>query len=75
MRISHWVMEKQKTWIGISAEVMDKTEGIVNEGGDAKWSALYPYQPMAVKNAYPLPLISTLIDKLKGAKFFSKMDV
>ena len=28
-----------------------------------------------VKNTYPLPLISTLIDKLKGAKYFSKMDV
>ena len=28
-----------------------------------------------IKNAYPLPLISTLIDKLKGAKYFSKMDI
>ena len=28
-----------------------------------------------VKHAYPLPLISTLIDKLKGAKYFSKMDI
>ena len=28
-----------------------------------------------VKNTYLLPLISTLIDKLKGAKYFSKMDV
>ena len=28
-----------------------------------------------VKNAYLLPLISTLIYKLKGAQFFSKMDV
>ena len=28
-----------------------------------------------VKNAYPLPLIFTLIDKLKGAKYFSKMDI
>ena len=28
-----------------------------------------------VKNAYPLPLISDLMDKLKGAKYFSKMDV
>ena len=28
-----------------------------------------------VRNAYPLPLISTLIDKLKGAKYFSKMDI
>ena len=27
------------------------------------------------KNAYPLPLITTLIDKLKGAKYFSKMDM
>ena len=28
-----------------------------------------------VKNAYPLPLISTLINKLKGAKYFSKMNI
>ena len=28
-----------------------------------------------VKNACPLPLILTLIDKLKGAKYFSKMDI
>ena len=28
-----------------------------------------------VKNAYPLPLITTLIDKLKEAKYFSKMDI
>ena len=28
-----------------------------------------------VKNMYPFPLISTLIDKLKGAKYFSKMDI
>ena len=28
-----------------------------------------------VKNTYPLLLISTLIDKLKGAKYFSKMDI
>ena len=28
-----------------------------------------------IRNAYPLPLISTLIDKLKGSKYFSKMDV
>ena len=28
-----------------------------------------------VNNVYPLPLISTLINKLKGAKYFSKMDI
>ena len=30
---------------------------------------------MTVKNRYPLPLIRELIDKLKGAKWFSKLDV
>ncbi|KIN98762.1 hypothetical protein M404DRAFT_31083 [Pisolithus tinctorius Marx 270] len=28
-----------------------------------------------VKNAYPLPLISQLVDKLKGCKLFTKMDL
>jgi hypothetical protein len=28
-----------------------------------------------VKNSYPLPLISKIIDKLKGAKYFTKLDV
>ena len=30
---------------------------------------------MTIKNRYPLPLISELIDKLSHAKVFSKMDV
>jgi hypothetical protein len=28
-----------------------------------------------VKNSYPLPLISEIMDKLKGAKYFAKLDV
>jgi hypothetical protein len=28
-----------------------------------------------IKNQYPLPLIGELIDKLKGAKIFTKLDV
>ena len=28
-----------------------------------------------IKNTYPLPLISTLINRLKGAKYFSKIDI
>lgn len=28
-----------------------------------------------IKNVYPLPLISDLFDKLKGAKYFTKLDV
>ena len=30
---------------------------------------------MTIKNQYPLPLISKLIDQLTVAKYFSKMDV
>ncbi len=30
---------------------------------------------MTIKNCYPLPLISELMDKLRGAKYFSKLDV
>ena len=30
---------------------------------------------VTVKNAYPLPLISDVIGKLRGARWFSKMDV
>ena len=28
-----------------------------------------------VKNTYPLPCITELLDKLKGAKYFTKLDV
>jgi hypothetical protein len=28
-----------------------------------------------IKNAYPLPLILEIMDKLKGAKYFSKFDI
>jgi len=30
---------------------------------------------MTVKNKYPLPVISELINKLRGAKYFTKLDV
>ena len=29
----------------------------------------------SIKNRYPLPLISELVNKLKGAKYFTKLDV
>ena len=28
-----------------------------------------------IKNCYPLPLISDILDKLKGAKYFTKLDI
>ncbi len=30
---------------------------------------------MTIKSRYPLPLISELMDKLRGTKYFSKLDV
>ena len=45
---------------------------------DGKLRPVQDYQKlnkMTIKNWYPLPLISELIDQLTGAKYFSKMDV
>ena len=33
------------------------------------------FNDWTIKNAYPLPLISKFMDKLKGAKYFTKIDV
>ena len=30
---------------------------------------------MTIRNSYPLPLISELLDRVKGAKFFTKLDL
>jgi len=30
---------------------------------------------VTIKNKYPLPLIQELIDKVKGAQFFTKLDI
>ena len=48
---------------------------------DKKDGKLWPCQDYwklnegTIKNAYPLPLISELINQLKGAKYFTKLDV
>jgi len=30
---------------------------------------------MTIRNSYPLPLISKLLDRVKGAKYFTKLDL
>jgi hypothetical protein len=45
---------------------------------DGKLQPCQDYQYLndwTVKNPYPLPLISKIMDKLKGAKYFTKLDV
>ena len=45
---------------------------------DGKLRPVQDYRKLnefTVKNHYPLPLIQELIDKLKGAKIFTEMDV
>ena len=45
---------------------------------DGKLRPVQDYQKLnaiTIKNRYPLPLISKLIDKLKNAKYFTKLDI
>ncbi|KAI5115592.1 hypothetical protein M0805_001631 [Coniferiporia weirii] len=45
---------------------------------DTSLHACQDYQALnegTIKNAYPLPLISDLMDKLKNAKYFTKLDL
>ena len=30
---------------------------------------------MIIRNSYPLPLIGDLLDRIKGAKYFTKLDL
>ena len=50
----------------------------VNKKGTFKKRPCQDYRYLnnwMVKNAYPLPLISNIMDKVKNAKYFTKMDV
>ena len=45
---------------------------------DGKLQPCQDYQKLnkgTIKNSYPLPLILTLLDKLKGAKYFTKLNL
>ena len=50
----------------------------VNKKGTSKKRPCQDYRYLnnwTIKNAYPLPLISDIMDKVKNAKYFTKMDV
>ena len=45
---------------------------------DEKLQPCQDYQKLnegTIKNAYPLPLVSKLIDQLKEARYFTKLDI
>ncbi|SJL13289.1 uncharacterized protein ARMOST_16729 [Armillaria ostoyae] len=49
--------------------------GRITESKSPFASPFFFLNEMTIKNRYPLPLISELIDKLQGAKYFTKLDV
>lgn len=49
---------------------------VSKKGGDLRPVVDYrKVNDITVKNAYPLPLISELVDKWKGCKYFTKLDI
>ena len=49
---------------------VDKKDGKLRPGQDYRY-----LNDWTIKNSYPLPLISEIMEKLKGAKYFMKLDV
>jgi hypothetical protein len=46
------------------------------KGGDLQPCQDYQYlNKKTIKNAHPIPSIARIMDKLKGSKWFSKLDV
>ena len=67
----------EKGYIQLSQSLMASPFFFVKEK-DGKLHPCQDYQYLnkhTVKNAYPLPLITELLDKLKGARRFTKLDV
>ena len=68
----------EKGYIQPSQSPMASPFFVVNkkEAGKLRPCQDYHYlNDWMIKNAYPLPLISEIIDKLKGAKYFTKLDI
>ncbi len=60
-----------------SVQVANGVAVLLCQEEDGKLRPVQDYQKlneMTIKNRYPLPLISELMDKLRGAKYFSKLD-
>ena len=67
----------EKRYIGPSQSLMASPFFFVNKK-DGKLQPCQDYwylNDWTIKNSYPLPLILEIMDKLKGAKYFTKLDV
>jgi hypothetical protein len=68
----------EKGFIRPSKSPMATPFFFVHKKGTAKKRPCQDYRYLnnwTVKNTYPLPLISDIMDKVKNAKYFTKMDV
>ena len=68
----------EKGFIRPSKSPMATPFFFIHKKGTAKKRPCQDYRYLnnwTVKNAYPLPLISDIMDKVKNAKYFTKMDV
>jgi hypothetical protein len=76
--LDHWTKENlDKGYIRPSKSPMASPFFYVKKK-DGKLRPCQDYRYLndwTIKNAYPLPLISELVDKLTGAKYFTKLDV
>ena len=67
----------KEKWLSIVQSAEEKGEKGIG-GSSTVTHPCQDYQYLnehTIKNAYPLPLISTLINKLKGAMYFLKTDI
>ena len=78
--ISHW--QNNLNWRNSSRKrlhsTISVTYGLSISKKDEKLRPCQDYRYLndwTIKNSYPLPLISDILDKLKGAKYFTKLDV
>ena len=68
---------KRKGYIRDSKSLIASDFSFIPKQGGKSWPCQYYWylNERTIKNAYSLPLVSDLIDKLKGAKYFTKFDV
>jgi len=55
-----------------------KSQILIVQNKDGVWRLCIDYQALKkiiVHNRYPIPWIDDLLDQLKGAKYFSKIDL